>query len=363
MKMEKFRLGEALHFNGAGYSDKIQVEFEEVSVMIRLGIIGTGWITDQFIEACRGTGRYELAAVCSRSLEKAEKFAGKYGREVRCFDSLEDFMADGSFDTVYIASPNSLHFEQSVMAIDAGKNVIVEKPACTGMGQENRLLDLLAKRSDVHYFEAARHVHEKNFKVVAEAVGRLSKFQGAVLTYQKYSSRYDEFLAGGNPNVFTRKFAGGALQDLGVYMVYCAVSWFGMPDDAKYFPVMLRTGVDGSGTAVLKYRDADVILKIGKTSNSYLPGEIYGLRETIQLCNNSADLDAVYLVDGKGGRTLISSEPDENPMTAEALDFAEILEDGNSLEKKMMEQSWLDLSASVCSVMETLRESAGITFE
>ena len=110
--------------------------------MIKLGIIGTGWISDQFIEACAKTGMYRLTTVYSRTLQKAEEFGKKYLADGEYFDDLEKFFAEGSFDTVYIASPNSLHFAQSVMAINAGKNVIVEKPACANLKEENQLLDL-----------------------------------------------------------------------------------------------------------------------------------------------------------------------------------------------------------------------------
>ena len=135
-----------------------------------------------------------------------------------------------------------------------------------------------------------------------------------------------------------------------------------MPDDARYFPVKLRNGIDGSGIAVLKYGNENVVLKVGKTSNSYLPGEIYGLKETLLLCGNAADLNQVFLVDAKGSKKLLSNTPDENPMFAEALDFARILEE-DSLEGKMTEQAWLDLSAKVNQVMELLKKSADITYD
>lgn len=71
------------------------------------------------------------------------------------------------------------------------------------------------------------------------------------------------------------------MQDLGVYLVYDAISWFGIPKDVHYYPVKLRNGIDGSGTAILNYPGYDVVLNVGKTANSYLPGEVYGLKETI----------------------------------------------------------------------------------
>ncbi|MDU4624090.1 MAG: Gfo/Idh/MocA family oxidoreductase, partial [Enterococcus gallinarum] len=96
--------------------------------MIHLGIIGTNWITDQFVQAAHETGRYHLTAVYSRKLATAQSFAEKYG-EVTCVDDLTAFFQLEELDTVYIASPNSLHFEQAKQGILSGKNVIVEKPA------------------------------------------------------------------------------------------------------------------------------------------------------------------------------------------------------------------------------------------
>ena len=73
-------------------------------------------------------------------------------------------------------------------------------------------------------------------------------------------------------------------------------------------------------------------------------------------------MNQVFLVDEKGNKKLISSPRDENPMFAEALDFARILEDG-SLESKLTEQAWLDLADRVNQVMEMLKKSADITYD
>ena len=96
--------------------------------MINLGIIGTNWITDQFVQAAHETGKYRLAAVYSRRLDTAQKFGEKYG-DVEYATDLDTFFGLEHVNTVYIASPNSLHFEQAKQGILAGKNVIVEKPA------------------------------------------------------------------------------------------------------------------------------------------------------------------------------------------------------------------------------------------
>ena len=76
--------------------------------MLKLGIIGTGAISHHFIEAAHASGEYQLVAVYSRKLETAASFASRY-ENIQLFDQLEDFFKS-SFDVVYIASPNSLHF-------------------------------------------------------------------------------------------------------------------------------------------------------------------------------------------------------------------------------------------------------------
>ncbi|RTK47929.1 gfo/Idh/MocA family oxidoreductase, partial [Enterococcus faecalis] len=94
---------------------------------------------------------------------------------------------------------------------------------------------------------------------------------------------YDAVLAGEEPNIFSPHFSGGALADLGVYPVYAAVAWFGKPQDVHYFARKLPTGVDGIGTAVLRYADFDVTIQTGKIADSELRSEIYFEDRTLDL--------------------------------------------------------------------------------
>ena len=79
--------------------------------MLKLGVIGTGAISHHFIEAAHTSGEYKMVAVYSRKIETAATFASRY-QDIQLFDQLEDFFKS-SFDVVYIASPNSLHFAQA----------------------------------------------------------------------------------------------------------------------------------------------------------------------------------------------------------------------------------------------------------
>uniref|UniRef100_UPI0025E94801 Gfo/Idh/MocA family protein n=1 Tax=uncultured Limosilactobacillus sp. TaxID=2837629 RepID=UPI0025E94801 len=78
--------------------------------MLKLGIIGTHIITDQLLAAAKQCGEYQLTTVYSRHMERAQEFGKPYGA-TGLYDSLEKFFDEGDFDVVYIASPNSVHYE------------------------------------------------------------------------------------------------------------------------------------------------------------------------------------------------------------------------------------------------------------
>lgn len=331
--------------------------------MLNLGIIGTNWITAQFVNAGKENAAFTLTAVYSRTLAKAQQFAESVARpDAACFTDLTDFFASDTFDVVYIASPNSLHKEQAIKAIEAGKHVIVEKPAFSNPAEFKEVKDALAEHDDIFYFEAARHIFDPNFQVVERKLAELEakgSVNGATISYMKYSSRYDNVLAGEEPNIFSTKFSGGALQDIGVYAVYGALRLFGTPDKVHYFADMARTGVDAKGTAILDYPDYHVTLLFGKTAQSYVPTEIYAGKETLWV-DSIATLDAVRFYPdyrAKEYTDLTVSHP-ENPMVNEADFFARAIETGDFDAM----QDLLVLSHNVNEVLYALRRNAGIEF-
>ena len=91
---------------------------------IRFGVVGTNNITDWVIDEGRQDERFELTAVCSRTQERADEFANKHSIP-HTFTSLEDMAKSPLIDAVYIATPNYVHAEQSIlcMSIVGGGNV------------------------------------------------------------------------------------------------------------------------------------------------------------------------------------------------------------------------------------------------
>ena len=322
--------------------------------MLKLGIIGTGAISHHFIEAAHASGQYQLVSVYSRNIETAEQFARRYSN-VQLFDQMDAFLTS-SFDVVYIASPNSLHYSQAKAALSAGKHVILEKPAVT-QPQEWQDLVQTAKENQCFIFEAARNYHEEAFITVKNFLADKQIF-GADFNYAKYSSKMPDLLAGNTSNVFSDRFAGGALMDLGIYPIYAAVRLFGKPTHATYQAQQLDNTIDLNGDGVLSYPEFQVHIKAGKNITSNLPCEIYTTDGTLTL-NTIEHVRSAIFTDHQGNATHLPIQQVPHTMTEEVAAFANMINQPN----QVLYQFWLDDATHVHDLLYTMRQDAGIRFE
>ena len=322
--------------------------------MLKLGVIGTGAISHHFIEAAHTSGKYQLIAVYSRKLETAATFASRY-QDIQLFEQLDDFFKS-SFDVVYIASPNSLHFAQAKIALSAGKHVILEKPAVT---QPQEWLDLVqtAKKNHCFIFEAARNYHETAFTTIKNFLAD-KQILGADFNYAKYSSKMPDLLAGQTPNVFSDRFAGGALMDLGIYPLYAAVRLFGKAEDATYQGQQFDNSIDLNGDGFLFYPDFQVHIKAGKNITSNLPCEIYTTDGILTLNTIEHVLSAIF-TDHQGNQIQLPIQQAPHTMTEEVAAFAHMIQQPDL----NLYQTWLEDASSVHELLYTMRQSAGIRFE
>lgn len=175
----------------------------------------------------------------------------------------------------------------------------------------------------------------------------MDKIYGAEFTYSKYSSRYD--------------FAGGALQDLGIYTVYDAITLFGSPENVNYYPTMIESGVDGKGTAVLHYSKMKVILNFSKITNSNMNSEIYGGKDFISI-DDAGELKLVEYIAIDGTPEVLGIAGDENSMVPETEDFAKIINNLSNHSNREQYEYWRKLMIQVNDTIYKLRQDVGIKF-
>ncbi|KQL54865.1 oxidoreductase [Heyndrickxia shackletonii] len=324
---------------------------------MNLATIGTSWITSAFIQAAKKSGRLNLHSVYSRSLEQSKEFARKH-QAANFYTDLDEMLTNEEIDVIYIASPNSLHYQHAIKCLEAKKHVICEKPIFSNT-KEYIAAYRCAEENNVFLFEAIRNIHTPNFHLLAKELHKVGKLRSASLNYLQYSSRYDAFLNGDVPNVFSLEFSGGALVDLGVYPLFMAISLFGKPNKIHYFPVKLRNGIDGNGTLILQYTDFTCNILCSKISHSYLPSEIHGEDGTILLDMPSCITNLEFKDHRSKTSTTFSTEQVEDDMVYEINDFINIMETNDIQEYDRLKR----LSNTVLEITEEARRQNNILFK
>lgn len=323
--------------------------------MVRVGVIGTNFITERLLEAANAVEDFKLTAVYSRTSERAKEFASKYG-VTNQYTNLEEMAVSKEIDAVYIATPNSYHAEQAILFLENGKHVLCEKPMAANASEVKRMIES-AKRQNVLLMEAMKSTLLPNFKVIQDNLHKIGRIRKYFASYCKYSSRYDKYKEGIILNAFNPTFANGSLMDLGVYCLYPLITLFGAPKEIKATSVMLESGVDGEGSVLLKYDDKDAVVMHSKITNSYLPCEIQGEKgsmiidkihtaEKVEICYNDGTIEP------------LSVDQPYPTMYYEIKEFVDLITRGKT-ESSMntYENSYLTMQ-----VMDQVRDQIGLVF-
>jgi len=322
---------------------------------MKIGTIGSGSIVHSLLDGICATEGICCEAVYSRSREKGESLAEKYGVK-KVYTDLQDLMNDGQVDFIYIASPNNLHYEQARMALEHGKNVICEKPFTSTFEASRELVDL-AKAKRLFLFDAVPPSFMPNFFAVKEALSKIGKLKLVMSNYSQYSGRYDALLAGEIPNVFSKDFAGGCIQDIGFYNLYFNIAMFGKPKEAIYYPNLYPGQVDTSGVLVLQY-DEFVSSNTGaKDTWGINFVQIEGEKGYIYVKDGSNALTEVHIVTREGEEVINRQEPISRWLY-EVRGIAEIVQNGDYEECYRR----LNVTLDVMEVLEKTRKAAGIYF-
>ncbi|HDG1672678.1 Gfo/Idh/MocA family oxidoreductase [Kluyvera cryocrescens] len=321
--------------------------------MIRFAVIGTNWITRQFVDAAHETGKYKLTAVYSRSLEQAQSFANDYPVE-HLFTSLEAMAQSDDVDAVYIASPNSLHFPQTELFLRHKKHVICEKPLASNLREVEQAI-AVAHENQVVLFEAFKTASLPNFQLLQQTLPKLGQIRKAFINYCQYSSRYQRYLDGENPNTFNPAFSNGSIMDIGFYCLASAVALWGEPKQVQASASLLESGVDAHGVVVMDYGDFSVTLQHSKVSDSTLPSEIQGEAGALVIEKISECQKLSFVPRGSKAQDL--SQPQHiNTMLYEAEEFARLVENNE------VNHPGLEVSRITAKVQTEIRRQTGVVF-
>ena len=187
--------------------------------MFRIGIIGAGWIADKMAQAIAPVADIKINAIASRSIEKAEEFARTHNI-AKAYGSYEDMVRDPEIDLVYIATPHSHHYEHSMLCIEHGKHVLVEKAFTANAGQAEKLIEA-AREKGLFITEAiwTRYMpmsHKVKEIMESGIIGEPRIITATLCYMMEHKER-----------IVRADLCGGALLDLGVYVLNFARMYFG----------------------------------------------------------------------------------------------------------------------------------------
>lgn len=217
---------------------------------IRWGVLGAGWIADIFARSVQGHTRSRIHAVASRDAHRGNLYAKRHGVDtVRAGEqAYERLVADPEIDAVYIATPHALHRDHALLAVAAGKPVLVEKAFTRNAAEAREVIDA-ARAAGVFVMEAMwtrflPHMVEARRMVADGEIGRIVHVSADFGGSPEYDPQHRTF----NPDL-----AGGALLDLGVYPVNMVHDFLGEPESVRAIGALAPTGVDLRETVIMDY--------------------------------------------------------------------------------------------------------------
>lgn len=249
--------------------------------IIKWGIIGLGNIANKFAADLLLVDGAQLEAVASRDSKKAKDFAQEY-HSTKAYSSYQELAEDPEVGIVYIATPHTFHYENTMMCLRSGKSVLCEK--AFGMNTqevENMLTE--AKNKNVFLMEALW----TRFIPATEKLLELIN-QNAIGDIKHIRADFG-FIADKNPNrrLFNKKLGGGSLLDVGIYPVYLSLLLLGLPQEILAKAQMTKSQVDSFCTMVFNYTNgAKAVLESSIESATPVEAYIYGSKGSIKMHKN-----------------------------------------------------------------------------
>ncbi len=213
----------------------------------RWGIAGTGGIATRFADDLSLVDDAELVAVASRSRERADAFADRYGVARRHGD-YADLAADPGVDVVYVATPSARHESDTLLFLEAGKHVLCEKPFALNAGQAQRMV-AAARDRGLFLMDAMWSRFLPSYRSLTNLISE-GRIGDPLLVEADFGFRVP---VDPSHRLFDPDLGGGALVDLGVYPLQLASLVLGTPDRIAAVGAIGSTGVDEQVAAVLHH--------------------------------------------------------------------------------------------------------------
>lgn len=320
---------------------------------IRWGILGTGKIANTFTQALKTLPQAEIKAVGSRNKHKALTFAKTYNIP-NAYASYEELVQDRDVDIIYVSTPHSLHKENTLLALEADKHVLCEKPLALNSQEIDVMINTAVKRNLflmeamwMWFFPALQDVKKR---IDRGDLGELRQLTADFGFFLKFDPKHRLF----NPDL-----GGGALLDIGIYPLALAFYLLGKPEKTTSQAILGKSGVDEQIHLLLNYPgEKNAVLNASVRAG--LPNEavISGSKGFIRICQEFWHPEKITVSLTRGKEESFTFPQAVNGMEYEAQHVMDCLLSGKTESDVMPHQASRDLMA----IMDDLRQSWGVRY-
>ena len=318
---------------------------------MNIGILGSGAIAHTMADTVAGIENAVLYAVASRDIAKAKKFAEEKRAE-KYYGSYEELASDSSIDLIYIATPHSRHYEDCMLCLEHGRNVLCEKAFTANADQARKVLEyaegkgLLVTEAIWTRYMPMRTVLDEIIN--SNVIGNIS----ALTANLGYSMSHVQRLK-------TPELAGGALLDVGVYTINFALMAFGNDiSDIKSQCVKNEYGVDANNSIIITFKDGKVaMLHSNMCAATDRLAIIYGDKGRIEF-NNINNCEGITVIMNDGSRTEYKTPPQITGYEYEVISAMKAISENKTECPEMPHSDTL----RVMDIMDSLRKEWGIIY-
>jgi predicted dehydrogenase len=318
----------------------------------RWGIIGTGGIAQTFAEDLKRLDGHVVAAVGSRTLTSAQNFA-KHFPEAVAYGSYEELVA-ADVDAVYVATPHPMHYENTLLAMRAGKPVLCEK-AFTVNAKEARALVAFAQEEKIPLMEAMWSRFLPHMQQVKEIVssGDLGEITNIVADHGQFIP-YERAA-----RLWEPELGGGALLDLGIYPLTLAHLILGSPISIYAEATLTEKKVDLNTSMMLRYASgAHALLSCTMASRGSVSAMIVGDKARIEIDGSFYAPTSFRVITRDGEVTEYPNKYEGHGLREEAAEFARVVRSGE-IESPLMPHS---TSVELMEMMDSIRAQIGVKY-
>ena len=319
----------------------------------RWGIIGTGGIANAFVKDLEYLDGHRVSSVLSRSIVTANSFTSDL-KGCNGYDDINSFLDNDYIDAVYIATPNTFHAPQTILALESGIPVLCEKPFAMNLEEVKSMVES-SEANNTTLLEGmwTRYLpHIKRVKQILEedAIGKIE----SIFAFHGQNLRHSD-----NPRLWTKELGGGALLDLGIYVVSFAHLILGNPKEIIATSVFTNEGIDSKTSMIFKY-DSNVIANLSCSMFDTQPNRaiISGERGLIEIEPTFYAPTKISIVMNNGETTSITNDYKGHGLREQARELEWCVRN-NLIESPKMKHSE---SISVMKSMDKIRSLIGLSF-